>query len=172
MNRQISSLNRAFDSGASEDIVAPKHFFFMGSNLQSLGIYQCQYETVRPLAKFRNLETISWDFVPPKSEIFFENSRTVECLAFSKYYKLIFLVKAVPWPKVRKIKCKFNRIDFDTPQAVHDFGHDYKVFVLLKDMENYKGCTMLGLKLIFFPTKNFVQQSLLISKLKILRLIF
>ena len=38
-------------------------------NMAHIRIGQCKYETVKPLASFKNLESIDLDFNPPRDEL-------------------------------------------------------------------------------------------------------
>ena len=51
-------------------------------NLLWMRIHECQHETVKPLAKFRNLIFVDFDFDPGRDELsfLFENSRTLDAL--------------------------------------------------------------------------------------------
>ena len=51
-------------------------------NLMWLRIDECRYETAKPVAKFRNLNFVNFDFNPGRDELtyVFENSRTLETI--------------------------------------------------------------------------------------------
>ena len=52
-------------------------------NLEHILIYDCRHESLKPLAKFRNLEYLSLDFDPQRDvQFLFENSRTLEIIDF------------------------------------------------------------------------------------------
>ena len=53
-------------------------------NLQSISIWECTYESLRPLTKFRNLESLEFDFSPPRDELefIFTNSPRLEEVIF------------------------------------------------------------------------------------------
>lgn len=77
-------------------------------NLEMIKIIKCKYETLKPLAKFRNLEYISLDFDPSRDEMTFiyKNSRTLECVSVFGQ-DLIQLLRTTTMPKVHRIT--YNR---------------------------------------------------------------
>ena len=79
------------------------------ANLQSMRIAKCEKcETLKPLAKFRNLEYVSFDFHPPRDELTFiyENSRTLESVRILGR-DVIRLLSTATGPKLHR--CTFIR---------------------------------------------------------------
>ena len=102
-------------------------------NLESIRIYNCRYETLTPLAKFRNLENLELDFEPPKDELtfLFENSRTLETIdTFGKY--TVDLTRTVTGPKMHEIKIGLFQnakiVKFDTLHAMIDHFYENALF--------------------------------------------
>ena len=103
-------------------------------NLEEIRITECRYETLKPLAKFRNLEIVHLDFDPPRDELIFiyDNSRTLESVQIRGKIELLKVL-----PKLNKIivshKLNEKTFKFDTVQAMIDyyyrenlFGKDYE----------------------------------------------
>ena len=70
-------------------------------NLENIRIYDCRHESLKPLAKFRNLEYLRTDFKIESDELQFllENSRTLELIEFPR----IHLLRRTQRPKVHKL---------------------------------------------------------------------
>ena len=62
-------------------------------NLQSISIWECTYESLRPLTKFRNLESIDLDSSPPRDELafIFTNSPLLEEVIFKTRMRIHLL---------------------------------------------------------------------------------
>ena len=88
-------------------------------NLTWIIIHECRYETLKPLAKFRNLEVVDLDFNPPKDELTFiyENSRTLEqILIYGEHHlQLLRTTTRSKWYRIT-ITRRFNSplLKFDT----------------------------------------------------------
>ena len=88
-------------------------------NLTVVKLTACQYETLKPLTKFRNLEVVSLDFNPPRDELtfIFENSRTLELVEICGRHS-VELMRSTTWPRVHRISttqesrpnCKFRTL--------------------------------------------------------------
>ena len=111
-------------------------------NLESINIYECRYETVKPLAKFRNLEDVSFDFEPHRDELtfLFENNRTIETICI--YGKdMIRMIRTTTGPKVLEIRTeKVPITKFDTLHAMIDYFYRKRLFEV---SEKRKGSTRL-----------------------------
>ena len=96
-------------------------------NLMTLFIDECEYETLKPLAKFRNLEKVCLDFTPPRDELIFiyENSRTLEVVCNFGPHKF-GLLRTTTWPRMRRITLKHT-----------DGNHERYYFRTLHSMINY-----------------------------------
>ena len=90
-------------------------------NLSHLRIWQCQCETLKPLAKFQNLEFIEMDLHPTKDELTFiyERSRSLESVRIL-CKNLIELMRTITVPNVCKIfKYEFRQtIEFENLQTM------------------------------------------------------
>lgn len=73
-------------------------------NLHKIEIFRCKYETMKPLAKFRNLEWVELDFDPLREEFIFiyENSRSLEIVSIS-FFHSIWLQRTTTSPKMHRI---------------------------------------------------------------------
>lgn len=74
-------------------------------NLQSIKIEKCKCETLRPLAKSRNLESLELDFSLPRDELSFiyKNSRTLEKFNFFCGSPPVYLLRTIIEPRVHRI---------------------------------------------------------------------
>ena len=102
-------------------------------NLERIQIHWCRYETLKPLAKFRNLERVGVDFEPPKDELtfLFENSRTLEMVEiFGK--DIVDLMRTTTGPKVHQIKIglfeNVKIIKFDSLSMMIDHFYENVLF--------------------------------------------
>ena len=87
-------------------------------NSLSLSIYQCKYETVRPVVKFRNLISFDLDFILPKDEMtfIFENCQTLQKIRLNAVELLRISTQ------LYRIKLKGSQIaEFDNLQAMLDY---------------------------------------------------
>ena len=71
-------------------------------NLEELSFCSCKHETLKPLAKFRNLVSLTVDFDPQKDELqfIFENSRSLEAVRHRKRFELL---RTLGMPKMHKL---------------------------------------------------------------------
>ena len=98
-------------------------------NLWRIEIYRCKYETVKPLAEFRNVERVDFDFEPQKDEltILFENSRTLETICILG--KDVVILKRTTQPKVLGVRTvKVPIVKFDTLHAMIDYLSKKRLF--------------------------------------------
>lgn len=114
-------------------------------NLQCLSIFECQFETVKPLVKFRNLEILSLDLVLTKSELMFifENSRTVEVVLISREAASFHLIRTTTGPKMRTIGSS-SWTQFQTLQGMIDYYYDNYESCLVKEFKTNKASTRLN----------------------------
>ena len=107
--------------------ILPKRLLEMLSihlvNLEQIRIWACQYETIKPLAEFRNLEYVDLDFDPPKGELayLYTNSRTIERVHILGK-DLIELLKTTAAHRITIIPSQI--FEFDTLQAM--IAHYYE----------------------------------------------
>ena len=98
--------------------------------LAILNISQCKYETLKPLARFRNLEHLSLDCNPTKDELtfIFENSRTLETLFILCHTAMHGLeLRRSTWqPKMYQIKVHKpeKTLRFDSLSAMIDYHYE------------------------------------------------
>ena len=116
-------------------------------SLQCVRIYECRYETLKPLAKFRNLECVSLDFDPPRDELayIFENSRSLQTVDLicdvvgHEKRQPIKLLRTTEVPKVHQIiKGTYEQVfEFDTLPAMIDYLNYLYEQGLNEKRENY-----------------------------------
>lgn len=92
--------------------------------LQVISIYKCNYETIRPLVKFRNLDTIKLDFKLTKDELTFlyEKIRWLGTILFNGK-RMIELQRTIRVPKLHQIKAYQSGqiLKFPTLPAMIDY---------------------------------------------------
>ena len=100
-------------------------------NLTCLFIRDCEYETLKPLAKFRNLEEVHLNFSPPRDELTFiyENSRTLEVVVGKK----VALLRTTTRPKMHRItldtgRTKSERYYFRTLHSMINYCYENRLF--------------------------------------------
>ena len=90
-------------------------------NLQIIEFYGCKVETIKPLVRFRNLETIALDLNLKKDELSFlyKDNPRLEEVYFSRGP---YLLRTTTSPKVYKIWISFDQCsEFDTLDAMLDY---------------------------------------------------
>ena len=107
-------------------------------NLQCIAIHECEYETLKPLAKFRNLEFICLDF-DPKEELNFiyKNSRSLENVSFFGQ-KIVELLRTTTTPRLYRIymtKHDKEFEEFNTLDAMLSYYHVKGLFIKRKYKE-------------------------------------
>ena len=97
--------------------------------LEYMQIFECQYETVKPLAKFRNLENATLDFDPLKDELayIYEKSRTLQKVIICGY-PAFHLTRTVTLPKVHKIEGNGQLFEFDNLKNMIDHYYEKRLF--------------------------------------------
>ena len=100
-------------------------------NLTSLSFSHCEYETLKPLAKFRNLDRVDLDFSPLRDELTFiyENSRTLEVVVGEK----VALLRTTTRPKIHRItldtgRTKSERYYFRTLHSMINYCYEKRLF--------------------------------------------
>ena len=100
-------------------------------NLTSLSFSRCEYETLKPLAKFRNLDEVDLDFTPPRDELTFiyESSRTLEVVKGAK----VVLLRTTTRPRMCRIaldryKEKTGRYYFRTLHSMINYCYENRLF--------------------------------------------
>ena len=106
-------------------------------NLEYIRIYECQYETLKPLTKFKNLEFVDLDFNPSKDELLFiyEKSRTLEtvdilCYGAKDIY-IFYLLRTTTAPKLHRVSISApsrQTIEFNALHAMIDYYYENGLF--------------------------------------------
>ena len=116
-------------------------------NLDHIRIAQCEYETLKPLAKFRNLEFVFFDFDPPRDELTFiyENSRTLKMVQIHGLVEISLLNDGTVHQIMlhNKNGSRSQRFEFGTLSAMIDHYQVAK-HKWFKQPENYKGSARLS----------------------------
>ena len=95
-------------------------------NLLWMRIHKSQYETLKPLAKFRNLQSVDFDFDPEDELVFlFENSRTLVTIQIRGKLSMDLLREMKAVPEVYKIRFHLGGIlEFQTLSAMITYFHN------------------------------------------------
>lgn len=110
-------------------------------NLTFIIIRECQYETLKPLVKFRNLEVVDLDFNPPRDELTFlyKNSRTLEQVRIhaERTLRLLRTTTRSKWYRIT-IASRNSLYEFDTLSSMIAYYYEKLLF-----RENYEASTRL-----------------------------
>ena len=120
-------------------------------SLKHLTICSCRHETLKPLAKFRNLEYLSVDFEPQRDEVqfIFENSKSLEIIGFpcqkseteNNEGRSVKLLRRTQKPKVHRLTIlgePKQYFYFDTlREMIENYTNDFE------QLENYEESTRL-----------------------------
>ena len=124
----------------SHQVVTERLLEMMSShlvNLQWLRIVECQYETVKPLVKFRNLDSVHLDFDPGRDELIFlfENSRVLRTIEIRGKDTMELLRRNMMSNVCKIIIHPDKTFEFDTLNSMIAYYHEQGLFEKREDRE-------------------------------------